>query len=304
MIGTITSVKELNNIRDSVIWRKQQKTKEYEILLCAGAGCIASGALDLKKALDAALEKVNLKVKIVETGCLGPCAKGPVIVVKPDNVFYENLTPANADLIVSQHLVEGTVVDQLVHKNVHDNKQAPTLDTVDFFKGQTKIVLRNCGQIDPLDIEDYIGAEGYQALAKILTSMKPDDIVNEMKKSGLRGRGGGGFPTWMKWSFTQKAEGDVKYVICNADEGDPGAFMDRSVLEGDPHSLIEGMAIAAYAIGAKKGFVYVRAEYPLAVSRLTKAIEHARGAGLLGDNILDLGFSFDLEIRMGSGAFV
>lgn len=304
MIGTITSVKELSNIRDSVVWRKEQKKKEYEILLCAGAGCIASGSLDLKKALEQALAKVNLNVKIVETGCLGPCATGPVLIVKPDNVFYEKLTPADAELIVSRHLVEGTVVAELVHKNLSDGKPAPTVDMVDFFKGQTKIVLRNCGQIDPLDIEDYIGADGYQALAKVLTSMKPEDITVEMKKSGLRGRGGGGFPTWMKWSFTRKAEDDVKYVICNADEGDPGAFMDRSVLEGDPHSVIEGMAIAAYTIGAHKGFVYVRAEYPLAVSRLSKAIEHARSAGLLGENILDLGFTFDLEIRMGSGAFV
>ncbi|TFG59799.1 MAG: NADH-quinone oxidoreductase subunit NuoF, partial [Spirochaetales bacterium] len=303
-MGPITSTKELSNIRDSVVWRKEQKSIEYGILLCAGAGCIASGSMDLKKALEAALKNVNLKVKIVETGCLGPCAKGPVIIVKPDNVFYEKLTPADADLIVSQHLVEGTPVEQLAYKNVHDHTVASTVDKMDFFKGQTKIVLRNCGSIDPLDIEDYIGANGYQALAKVLSSMNPEDVVTEMKKSGLRGRGGGGFPTWMKWSFTQKAQDEVKYIICNGDEGDPGAFMDRSVLEGDPHSVIEGMAIAAYTIGSNKGFVYVRAEYPLAVSRLNKAIEHAREAGMLGENILDLGFNFDLEIRMGSGAFV
>jgi (2Fe-2S) ferredoxin len=299
----IGSVKDLNGLKEKGLDDKKKKAADKEILLCAGAGCIASGALELKAALEAALEKAGMEVPITETGCLGPCAKGPVIIVKPDNVFYEDVSKDDAQDIVGLHLLEGTVVDRLVHKNLEDGKAAPKQEDIDFFSGQTKIVLRNCGRIDPLDIEDYIGEDGYQALAKAL-SMDGDALIEEMKKSGLRGRGGGGFPTWLKWNFAKKAEGDIKYVLCNADEGDPGAFMDRSVLEGDPHSLIEGMAVGAHTIGASKGFIYVRAEYPLAVSRLMKALEQAREYGLLGENILGLGFDFDLEIRMGSGAFV
>ncbi|MFW5769011.1 MAG: NAD(P)H-dependent oxidoreductase subunit E, partial [Spirochaetota bacterium] len=299
----IGSVKDLNGLKEKGLEDKRKKAANKEILLCGGAGCIASGALELKAALEAALEKAGMEVPITETGCLGPCAKGPVIIVKPDNVFYEDVSKEDAQDIVGLHLLEGTVVDRLVHKNLEDGKAAPKQEDIDFFSGQTKIVLRNCGRIDPLDIEDYIGEDGYQALAKAL-SMDGDALIDEMKKSGLRGRGGGGFPTWLKWNFAKKAEGDIKYVLCNADEGDPGAFMDRSVLEGDPHSLIEGMAIGAHTIGASKGFIYVRAEYPLAVSRIMKALEQAREYGLLGENILGLGFDFDLEIRMGSGAFV
>jgi len=299
----IGSVKDMNGLKEKGLDDKKKKAADKEILLCAGAGCIASGALELKAALEAALEKAGMEVPITETGCLGPCAKGPVIIVKPDNVFYEDVSKDDAQDIVGLHLLEGTVVDRLVHKNLEDGKAAPKQEDIDFFSGQTKIVLRNCGRIDPLDIEDYIGEDGYQALAKAL-SMDGDALIEEMKKSGLRGRGGGGFPTWLKWNFAKKAEGDIKYVLCNADEGDPGAFMDRSVLEGDPHSLIEGMAVGAHTIGASKGFIYVRAEYPLAVSRLMKALEQAREYGLLGENILGLGFDFDLEIRMGSGAFV
>lgn len=299
----IGSVKVLNGLKEKALDDKKKKAADKEILLCAGAGCIASGALELKAALEAALEKAGMELPITETGCLGPCAKGPVIIVKPDNVFYEDVSKDDAQDIVGLHLLEGTVVDRLVHKNLEDGKAAPKQEDIDFFSGQTKIVLRNCGRIDPLDIEDYIGEDGYQALAKAL-SMDGDALIEEMKKSGLRGRGGGGFPTWLKWNFAKKAEGDIKYVLCNADEGDPGAFMDRSVLEGDPHSLIEGMAVGAHTIGASKGFIYVRAEYPLAVSRLMKALEQAREYGLLGENILGLGFDFDLEIRMGSGAFV
>lgn len=291
--------------------KKRQKTSEksrsdgkQKIHLCAGAGCIASGAMEVKAALEKAIEKAGLSIPIIETGCLGPCALGPVIIVKPEDVFYEGVKPEDADEIVETHFKNKTVVKQLTHRNVSTNNKVDTVDKVDFYRGQARIVLRNCGYIDPLNLDDFIAVGGYSSLAKVLTSMTPDQVVEEIKSSGLRGRGGAGFPTWLKWEFTKKAEDDVKYVLCNADEGDPGAFMDRSVLEGDPHSLIEGMAIAAFTIGANRGFVYVRAEYPLAVERFGKALEQAREAGLLGKKILGTDFSFDLEIRMGSGAFV
>jgi NADH-quinone oxidoreductase subunit F len=299
-----TSAQELEKFRVSVLAAKKKNASHKQILLCAGAGCIASGSLRLKKALVEKISEEKLDVEVVETGCLGPCAQGPVIVVNPDQTFYENLKPEDAADIVNEHLRKGKPVERLMPRDAKYNKPVLKQDQMDFFQKQTKIVLRNCGQIDPLKIGDYIARDGYQALAKILTSMKPEEVIDQVKKSGLRGRGGAGFPTGMKWEFTRKAQGDVKYVICNADEGDPGAFMDRSVLEGDPHSVIEGMAVAAFAVGSSRGFVYVRAEYPLAVSRLTKAIEHAKEAGLLGENILGTGFNFDLEIRMGSGAFV
>ncbi len=239
---------------------------------------------------------------MIETGCLGPCVVGPVAVVYPDAVMYQNLKPADAERITEEHLLKGRVVKDLAADSAAP--EVAGLKEIPFFRRQVKIVLRNCGLIDPLKIEEYIARDGYLALAKVLTEMTPEQVIDEVKKSGLRGRGGAGFSTGMKWEFTRKAKGDVKYVLCNADEGDPGAFMDRSVLEGDPHSVIEAMAIAAYAIGAKQGYVYVRAEYPLAVSRLGSALEQARERGLLGENILGTGFSFDLEIRMGSGAFV
>jgi NADH-quinone oxidoreductase subunit F len=280
-----------------------EKTKTTEICLCAGAGCIASGSLELKKALLEAMNENGVQVPVKETGCLGPCAAGPVIKMLPGNVYYEQLTPADAKRIVEEHIIGGAIIEDFVHRNA-DEKSAACEEDMDFFKGQEKIVLRNCGRLDPLDIEEYIANDGYFALAKVLSEADADKILDEMKHAGLRGRGGAGFPTYLKWMFTKQAKGDVKYVLCNADEGDPGAFMDRSVLEGDPHNLIEGMAIAAYVVGASRGFVYVRAEYPLAVSRLSKALEQAREYGLLGDNILGSSFSFDLEIRMGSGAFV
>jgi len=302
--GKIASLQDLNQFKKSVMDEKKKQGSRKEILLCAGAGCIASGSLQLKKVLEQKIREEKLDVQVVETGCLGPCAQGPVIVVNPDKTFYENLKVEDATDIVNEHLRKGKPVERLMPRDIKNNNPVTTQEANDFFKKQTKIVLRNCGRIDPLKLGDYIAQDGYQALGKALTSMKPEDVIDQAKKSGLRGRGGAGFPTGMKWEFTRKSPGDVKYAVCNADEGDPGAFMDRSVLEGDPHSVIEGMAIAAYAIGATRGFVYVRAEYPLAVSRLTKAIEHARGAGLLGQNILGSGFNFDLEIRMGSGAFV
>jgi len=275
------------------------------ILLCTGAGCVASGSLEVGAALRAAIEKHGLgeECKVVETGCLGPCAVGPVAVVHPDGVFYQGLKVDDADEIVVEHLLKGRVVQRLSHKTAAGAAVAE-LGEIGFFRRQTKIVLRNCGVIDPLRIEEYIARDGYLALARVLTKMKPEEVIAEVTRSGLRGRGGAGFPTGLKWRLTRQAPGAVKYVVCNGDEGDPGAFMDRSVLEGDPHSVIEGMAIAAYAIGAEQGYAYIRAEYPLAVERFGKAIEHAREYGLLGRNILGTGFNFDLEIRMGSGAFV
>jgi NADH-quinone oxidoreductase subunit F len=276
------------------------------VLICTGGGCVASGALELSAAMRAAIQKHGLadEVQVLETGCLGPCAVGPVAVVHPDGILYQNLKPEDADRIAEEHLLKGRVVKDLTWESRPDAVEALGLHEIPFFRKQVKIVLRNCGLIDPLKIEEYIARDGYMALARVLTEMTPVQVIEEVKKSGLRGRGGAGFSTGMKWELCHKAPGTEKFTLCNADEGDPGAFMDRSVLEGDPHSLIEAMTIAGYAIGSSQGFVYVRAEYPLAVERLGKAIEHARERGLLGKNILGSPHSFDLEIRMGSGAFV
>jgi len=276
------------------------------VLVCTGAGCIASGALEIVAALRNEIEELGLEdeCKVIETGCLGPCVVGPVAVIYPDGVFYQNIKPEDAADIAEEHLLKGRVVERLVHKAPGTGAAVATMQDIGFFRKQVKIVLRNCGVIDPLKIEEYIARDGYQALAKVLTEMTPDQVVAEVKKSGLRGRGGAGFPTGLKWEITRKAKGTTKFVVCNGDEGDPGAFMDRSVLEGDPHSIIEGMAIAGFTIGSSQGYAYVRAEYPLAVERLNKAIDAAREWGLLGKNIMGTGFDFDMEIRMGSGAFV
>ena len=298
----IKSVAELQKRQKAA--EKSRSEVKQKIHLCAGAGCIASGALEVKEALEDALNKAHLQIPIVETGCLGPCALGPVIIIKPEDVLYEGVRPEDAEEIVHTHFKRKEVVKPLTHRNESTNSRVDTVDKIDFYQGQARIVLRNCGYIDPLNLDDFIAVGGYSSLAKVLSGYTPEKVLEEMKASGLRGRGGAGFPTWLKWDLTKKAEGDEKYVLCNADEGDPGAFMDRSVLEGDPHSLIEGMAIAAFTIGANRGFVYVRAEYPLAVERFGKAIEQAREAGLLGKKIMGSSFSFDLEIRMGSGAFV
>jgi len=308
ILKKISTAEELSLIRDEV----QQRAAAYksnhngQILVCVGGGCLASGSLQVKDAFEQALKKRQLqdKIAVIGTGCLGPCAAGPVVLVGRDDVFYEQVTPRDAEEIVEKHIVGNAIVERLARKNTVTGKPAATLKDIDFFKRQVKIVLRNCGRIDPVSIEDYIGVDGYQGLAKVLGSLSPDKVIEEMKKSGLRGRGGAGFPTWMKWSFARKSPGSTKYILCNADEGDPGAFMDRSILEGDPHSVIEGMIIGAYAIGASQGYVYVRAEYPLAVKRLQQAIDDAKKCGLLGANILGSKFFFDLEIRMGSGAFV
>jgi NADH:ubiquinone oxidoreductase subunit F (NADH-binding)/(2Fe-2S) ferredoxin len=243
------------------------------------------------------------EIKVIETGCTGSCDLGPIAVVYPEGVFYQKLKGENARVIAEEHLLKGRVVERLLYAEPAP-KLIPTFKEIDFFKLQEKIVLRNCGLIDPMNIEEYIAWEGYEALAQVLTRMTPQEVVDGIQRSGLRGRGGAGFPTGTKWRFTQQAQGSPKYVVCNADEGDPGAFMDRSVLEGDPHSVIEAMAIAGYAIGSNQGYVYVRAEYPLAIERLSHAIEEARKYKFLGQNIFEKGVDFDLEIRIGAGAFV
>lgn len=312
----IKSPADLNKVQQAEIQKlgmradhslpKSHDDSTRQILVCVGGGCLASGALEICKALRQAIDDNDLKHKaeIVETGCMGPCAAGPVAKVMPDNVFYQGITADDAREIVERHVKHGEVVSHLLYKDASNGKPIADIDQIDYFNKQNKVVLRNCGNIDPLKITEYIGSKGYQGLAKALTEMSSEEVVNSVLKSGLRGRGGGGFPTGLKWKFTRAAEADSKSVVCNADEGDPGAFMDRSVLEGDPHSVIEGMAIAGYAVGAQKGYVYCRAEYPIAIERLQKAIDQARACGLLGENILGSDFSFDLEIRMGSGAFV
>ena len=276
------------------------------VLVCAGAACVSSGCRDIRDAVvNNILEKgLQNEIKVIETGCIGSCDLGPLVLIYPEGVLYQKLTPADAEEIVAEHLLKGRIVDRLLYKEPVSEKAIPSLKEMDFFKSQVKIVLRNCGIINPLNIEEYIGRDGYLGLGKALTEMTREEVIDEVLKSGLRGRGGGGFPTGIKWKFANQSPGDVKYVVCNADEGDPGAFMDRSVLEGDPHSVIEAMAIAAYAIGAQQGYIYVRAEYPLAIERLNWAIGQARDYKLLGKNILDKGFNFDLEIRIGAGAFV
>lgn len=252
------------------------------------------------------IENFNLKdeVQVIRTGCFGLCAEGPIVIVYPEGAFYSKVADSDVKEIVEEHLLKGRIVKRLLYKESLEEGQIRSLNEVKFYKKQMRIALRNCGVINPENIEEYIAYDGYKALAKVLTEMTPEQVIDWVKRSGLRGRGGGGFPTGLKWEFAAKAPGDVKYVVCNADEGDPGAYMDRSILEGDPHSVIEAMAIAGYAIGSKQGYVYVRAEYPLAVKRLEIAINQAREYGLLGKNILGTDFEFDIEIRLGAGAFV
>jgi NADP-reducing hydrogenase subunit HndC len=249
-------------------------------------------------------EGLEKEVKIVRTGCFGLCEMGPVVIVYPEGAFYSRVNEEDVEEIVKEHLLKGRIVKRLLYKESLDKDQIKSLDQVDFYKKQMRVALRNCGVIDPENIDEYIAMDGYKALAKVLTEMTPEQVIEEIKKSGLRGRGGAGFPTGMKWQFAYNSKDDKKYVCCNADEGDPGAFMDRSVLEGDPHSVLEAMAIAGYAIGSDQGYIYVRAEYPIAVKRLEIAIRQAREYGLLGKNILGTGFSFDIDLKIGAGAFV
>lgn len=278
-----------------------------QVLVCGGTGCTSSGSKKVIDALEKALKANGLEkeILVVRTGCFGLCSLGPIMIVYPEGAFYSQATPEGVERIVKEHLKEGKVVKELLYQEtVHEDGSIISLSETAFYKKQLRVALRNCGVIDPESIDEYIAVDGYQALAKVLTKMTPDDVINEITASGLRGRGGGGFPTGRKWSFAKASVNDVKYVCCNADEGDPGAFMDRSILEGDPQCIIEAMIIAGYAIGAHHGFVYIRAEYPIAVERLQKAIDQAKEYGFLGKNIFGSGFDFDMEIRLGAGAFV
>ena len=279
------------------------------VLVCGGTGCTSSGSAKIREVLQSEIDKAGLteEVKVVQTGCFGLCALGPVMIIYPEGTFYSRVTAEDVPEIVEEHLVKGRLVQRLVYNDTGEAKKPEgpvSLNETGFYKKQMRVALRNCGVIDPENIDEYIGRDGYSALEKVLTSMTPDDVIKVIGDSGLRGRGGAGFPTARKWQFAKNSVSDKKYVVCNADEGDPGAFMDRSVLEGDPHAVLEAMAIAGYAIGADEGYVYVRAEYPIAVKRLSIAIGQAREYGLLGKDIFGTGFNFDVSIRLGSGAFV
>ena len=274
------------------------------ILVCHGTGCTSSKSPAILENFNRIVKEKNLTdVKVMQTGCFGLCAKGPVVIIRPEDTFYAKVKPEDCEEIIQKHIIEDKRVERLLCKDV-DGKLVEKLDEIEFYKKQKRIALKNCGSIDPEKIEDYLALDGYKALEKVLKTMTQDEVIEEITKSGLRGRGGAGFPTGKKWLFTKNAEGTQKYVVCNADEGDPGAFMDRSILEGDPHSVIEAMMIAGYAVGANKGYIYVRAEYPIAVHRFQIAIDQAKERGILGKNVFGTDFEFDLSIRLGAGAFV
>ena len=281
-------------------------TEHLQILICGGTGCKASDSHIIAERLQQALERNNIadKVDIITTGCFGFCEKGPIVKIIPDNTFYTQVVPDDADEIVREHIIGGRKIKRLLYIDPKTEKTVSDSKHMDFYRKQMRIALRNCGFIDPENIEEYIALDGYMALADSLLHKKPEEVIDVIKRSGLRGRGGGGFPTGKKWEFAHKQQADMKYVVCNADEGDPGAFMDRSIMEGDPHSIVEAMAVCGYSIGSPKGLVYIRAEYPLAIQRLKIAIAQAREYGLLGKNIFGTDFSFDIEIRYGAGAFV
>ena len=279
---------------------------KMHILVCGGTGCRASASKNIICRLEDCLKERALEdeVQVIATGCFGFCEKGPIVKIMPDNTFYVQVKPEDAEEIVNEHIIKGRKVERLLYKEPSKKVTVSDSKHMEFYKKQLRIALRNCGFIDPENIEECIGRDGYSALAKCLTEMTPEAVIDEIKRSGLRGRGGGGFPTGLKWEFARKYQADQKYVVCNADEGDPGAFMDRSIMAGDPHSVIEAMAVCGYSIGASEGLVYIRAEYPLAIERLRIAIEQAEKYGLLGENILGTDFSFHIEIRYGAGAFV
>ena len=281
-------------------------TEHLQILICGGTGCKASDSHIIAERLQQALERNNIanKVDVITTGCFGFCEKGPIVKIIPDNTFYTQVIPDDADEIVREHIIGGRKIERLLYIDPKTEKTVSDSKHMDFYRKQMRIALRNCGFIDPENIEEYIALDGYMALADSLLHKKPEEVIDVIKRSGLRGRGGGGFPTGKKWEFAHKQQADMKYVVCNADEGDPGAFMDRSIMEGDPHSIVEAMAVCGYSIGSPKGLVYIRAEYPLAIQRLKIAIAQAREYGLLGKNIFGTDFSFDIEIRYGAGAFV
>ena len=279
-------------------------TREKHILVCQGTGCTSSKSPQILEEFKKILKEKQIEnVRVIKTGCFGLCAKGPIVIIRPEDTFYAMVKPEDCEEIIQTHVVEGNKVERLLAKDM-DGTKVNSLDDLNFYKKQKRIALKNCGIINPEEMDEYLAFDGYLALEKVLTEMTPDEVIEEIKASGIRGRGGAGFPTGMKWELTKASEGKQKYVVCNADEGDPGAFMDRSILEGDPHSVLEAMAIAAYCIGANQGYIYVRAEYPIAVKRLQIAIDQARDYGILGKNIGDTDFSFDIEIRLGAGAFV
>ncbi|MCI9247225.1 MAG: NADH-quinone oxidoreductase subunit F, partial [Clostridia bacterium] len=279
-------------------------TKEKHILVCHGTGCTSSKSPQIIENFRKILEEKKIEnVRVIQTGCFGLCAQGPIVIIRPENTFYAGVSPEDCEEIIETHIVEGKTVERLLCRDIDGNK-VQKLDDLTFYKKQKRIALQNCGRIDPEKIDEYIAFDGYKALEKVLLEMTPEEVIDTIEKSGLRGRGGAGFPTGKKWALTKVATGKQKYVVCNADEGDPGAFMDRSILEGDPHSVLEAMMIAGYAIGANQGYIYVRAEYPIAVERFQVAINQAREYGILGKNILGSGFEFDVDIRLGAGAFV
>ena len=279
-------------------------TREKHILVCQGTGCTSSKSPEILENFKRIIKEKNIQnVRVIKTGCFGLCAKGPIVIIRPEDTFYAMVKPEDCEEIIDSHIQNGKIVDRLLCKDI-DGTKVQKLDDLTFYKKQKRIALKNCGVINPEDIDEYIAFDGYRALARVLLEMDSDEVIDIITKSGLRGRGGAGFPTGKKWRSTADSKGDVKYVVCNADEGDPGAFMDRSILEGDPHAVLEAMEIAGFSIGAQKGFIYVRAEYPIAVQRLKIAIEQARNYGILGKNIFGTDFSFDIEIRLGAGAFV
>ena len=281
-------------------------TFRSHVLVCGGTGCTSGGSDKVLETLREGIKANGLdkEITVVQTGCHGMCEAGPIVIVYPEGTFYTHVKPQDAKEIVAEHLLKGRVVERLLYKEAMHSEAVPHYKELPFYSKQVRLTLRNCGYIDPDSLEEYVARDGYQALAKVLTEKTPEQVVEDMKASGLRGRGGGGFSTGMKWMFCAKSPGPKKYVICNADEGDPGAFMDRSLLEGDPHAILEGMAIGAYAMGADEGYIYCRAEYPLAIKRLLKSITDAEEAGLLGENILGTGFNFTLHVKEGAGAFV
>lgn len=304
------TIEEINQIRKEkraeldLRVNTKSDTREKHILVCHGTGCTSSKSPEILKRFREILKEKNIEnVRVIQTGCFGLCAKGPIVIIRPEDTFYAMVKPEDCEEIIEKHIQNGEVVERLLCKDI-DGTKVQKLDELSFYKKQKRIALKNCGVINPEEIDEYIAFDGYKALERVLIEMTPEEVIEIIKKSGLRGRGGAGFPTGKKWELTRNSESTQKYVVCNADEGDPGAFMDRSILEGDPHSVLEAMAIAAYAVGANQGYIYVRAEYPIAVHRFQVAIDQAREYGILGKNIFGTKFDFDVDIRLGAGAFV
>ena len=304
------TIEEINQIRKEkraeldLRVNTKSDTREKHILVCHGTGCTSSKSPEILKRFREILKEKNIEnVRVIQTGCFGLCAKGPIVIIRPEDTFYAMVKPEDCEEIIEKHIQNGEVVERLLCKDI-DGTKVQKLDELSFYKKQKRIALKNCGVINPEEIDEYIAFDGYKALERVLIEMTPEEVIETIKQSGLRGRGGAGFPTGKKWELTKNSESTQKYVVCNADEGDPGAFMDRSILEGDPHSVLEAMAIAAYAIGANQGYIYVRAEYPIAVHRFQVAIDQAREYGILGKNIFGTKFDFDVDIRLGAGAFV